>query len=45
MRARTEAQRVGGLGTACLGDWADTERFKEPECFCLSESNSLKTDG
>lgn len=34
---------MGGLRVACLGAGL-TERFKEPDCFCLSESYSSKID-
>ena len=40
VRAGTEAEALGGVGAARLGDWADPERLKEPGCFCPSESSS-----
>ena len=40
VRAGTEAETLGGVGAARLGDWADPERLKEPGCFCPSESSS-----
>lgn len=35
---------AGGLGAAHIGDRVIMERLKRPGCWCLSESDSPKTN-